>query len=152
MNPPLYMYFSPANSIVRTEILRLNLPIIPAHDNRCSSLLRIPSFIFRQTSSSSQKPVRSPNQSAWRIPLPSLWCSNCVEREAAMLLDCLHGTHVFQMKQPSLCQGLSGGQPLPPLYSTKWLHHIKERDRVFSLLSIWYVACCCQLVMLNVKQ
>lgn len=149
MNPPLF--FSAVNSTVRMETWRLNLPIICPHDHRCSWLLRITPFVLEEASCRSQNPERSPNKPGQRIPFlqPSSFAlihqlqGEGSSNVAKWSLQHTHASNEVILPVPLT---LSGGQLLPLFYSTKWLYYIKERDRLFSLLSIWHVACRCQLV------
>lgn len=63
-----------------------------------------------------------------------------------MLLDGLYSTQNEAILPIYLPLTRSGGQLLPLFYGTKWLYSIKERDQLFSLLPIWLIAGCCQLV------
>lgn len=148
MNP---LFFSAANSTVRVETWRLNLPIICTRGHCCSLLLRFTPLILGEASCRSQQRERSPNKPGWRIPFlqPSSFAlihqpwGEGSSKVARWSLRHARTSNEVVLPVPDT---LSGGQLLPLFYSTKWLYCIKERERLFSLLSIWHVACCCQLV------
>lgn len=149
MNPPLF--FSAASSTVRTETWRLSLPIIRTCDRCCSLWPRIMPFVLEEGSCRSQKIESSPEKRGQRIPFLQPSCFALIdqlwgERSSNVARWSLPHAHTSdEVILPALATP-SGGQPLPLFYSTKWLYYIKEHDQRLSLLSVWHVARCCQLV------